>query len=102
MVRTACGDDPPSAYTRPIGALEERAKGPMPKQRKRRAPSPRKVSSAKQPSGLIVTANRPPQSAGTKSALGNRSHRTTPSAYTRPIGALEEGARGPMPKQRKR
>src|ERR1051326_3734045 len=77
MVRTACGDDPPSAYTRPIGALEEGAKGPMPKQRKRRARSPRKVSSAKQPSGLIVTANRPTQSAGTKSALDNRSHRTT-------------------------
>jgi hypothetical protein len=41
-----------------------------------RASSQRKVSSAKQPSGLIVTAKKPSRSAGTKSALDNRSHRT--------------------------
>src|SRR5690348_8013966 len=39
--------------------------------------SRRKLSSAKQPSGLIATAKTATQSAGTKSALDNRSHRTT-------------------------
>ena len=46
-----------------------------------RASSQRKVSSAKQPSGLIATAKTPTRSAGTKSALDNRSHRTAEAAW---------------------
>ena len=41
-----------------------------------RARSRRKVSSAPQPSGLIASGKNARQSAGTKSALDNRSHRT--------------------------
>ena len=50
----------------------------MPKKPGLRDPSQRKVSSARQPSGLIAKATQSPtQSAGTKSVLDNRSHRTT-------------------------
>ena len=49
----------------------------MPKKTARRARSPRAISSAKQPLGLIVEGTISTRSARTESALDNRSHRTT-------------------------
>ena len=54
----------------------------MPKKTARRTPSRRTVSRPTQDSRLIVTARKPKQSAGTKSALDNRSHRTVQFAPT--------------------
>src|SRR5689334_80905 len=75
MVRTACGDDPERLHTpnRRAGVV---TRGPMQKKRNLRAPSQRKVSSAKQPSGLIANGQTRTQSARAKSALDNLSHRT--------------------------
>jgi len=67
---------PPNACTRPIGAGTG-AGGTMPKKTARRARSPRAISSAKQPLGLIVEGTISTRSARTESALDNRSHRTT-------------------------
>ena len=62
----------------------------MQKKKKLRASSQRKVSSAKQPSGLIAKGKLPTQSAGTKSALDNRSHRTA-AGLQRPFGFPNSG-----------
>ena len=48
----------------------------MPKKTARRTASRPTVSRATQGVGLIATANKPPRSARTKSAVDNRSHRT--------------------------
>src|SRR5690348_11246477 len=79
LVRTACGTTRALAHS-PIGALEWQREDQMQHKKKTTALRPqsrRKRPSTKQPSGLIAPGKKLTQSAGTKSALYNRSHRTT-------------------------